>query len=233
MALNSGLNLFLIKPSASGSVERDLKDMELYFSFVASISDVLSMSPILDILYRMIFRMIWIFRDASVILLGRLTAYCHILFFCTPEVLTQLLHSYCMSFYGCALWNLNNRSIKALEACINKVLRRIWSLPYNCHNGILYLVSGSYSIFNIRYNRFCKLLCSAKISCNYLVQSVFQGSSLSCRNFIGYNFKYGSVFVRNYSCANFSVVNLIREIRDNSLIVYGFHLNMLNKYSFM
>ena len=76
---------------------------------------------------------------------------------CTPKVLTQLLHSYCMSFYGCAHWNLNNRSIKALEACINKVLRHIWSLPYNCHNDILYLVSGSYSIFNIRYNRFCKL----------------------------------------------------------------------------
>ena len=28
--------------------------------------------------------------------------------------------------------------------------------------------------------------------------------------------------------ANVSVVNLIREIRDNSLFVYGSHLNMLN-----
>ena len=48
-------------------------------------------------------------------------------------------------------------------------------------------------------------------------------------NFIGYDFKYGSDFVRNCSCANFSVVNLIKEIRDNSLFVYGFHHNMLNK----
>ena len=47
-----------------------------------------------------------------------------------------------------------------------------------------------------------------------------------CRNFIGYDFKYGSDFVHNYSCANFLVVNLIREIRDNSLFVYGFHHNM-------
>ena len=76
----------------------------------------------------------------------------------TPEVLTQLLHSYCMSVYGCALWNLNNRSIKALDVCINKVLRHIWSLPYNCHTDILHLVAGSDSIFNICYNRFCKLL---------------------------------------------------------------------------
>ena len=43
--------------------------------------------------------------------------------------------------------------------------------------------------------------------------------------FIGYNFKYGSEFVRNYSCGNISVVNLIREISDNSL---WFDQNMLN-----
>ena len=42
--------------------------------------------------------------------------------FCTPEVLTQLLHTYCVPFYGCALWNLSNRSIKALDVRINKVL---------------------------------------------------------------------------------------------------------------
>ena len=53
--------------------------------------------------------------------------------FCTPEVLTQLLDTYCMPFYGCAMWNLSNRSIKALDVCINKVLQCIWSLPYNCH----------------------------------------------------------------------------------------------------
>ena len=110
------------------------------------------------------------------------------------------------------------RSIKALDICINKVLRRIWSLPYKCHTDILYLVAGSDRIFNVCYNRFCKLLCSANILCNHLVRSVFQGSSLSC-NFIGYNFKYGSDFAHNYRCENISVVNLIRKIRDNSLFV--------------
>ena len=49
---------------------------------------------------------------------GVLSRFCS----CTPEVLTQLLNSYCMSFYGCALWNLSNRSIKALDVCINKVV---------------------------------------------------------------------------------------------------------------
>ena len=39
---------------------------------------------------------------------------------------------------------------------------------------------------------------------------------------------HGSDFVRNYSCGNISVVNLIREIRDNSLFVYGYDQNMLD-----
>ena len=63
------------------SRERDKEDMELHFGFVASISAVLSMLTILDISYHMIFRMIWIFRGASVISLGGLMVYCHILVF--------------------------------------------------------------------------------------------------------------------------------------------------------
>ena len=130
-----------------------------------------------------------------------------------------------MSFYGCALWNLNNRSIKALDVGINKVLWHIWSLPHNCHTDIFHLVAGSDNIFNVCYSHFCKLLCSAKISCNHLVRSIFQSSSMLCRNFIGYNFKYGSNFVHDYSSGNLSVVNLIREI---SIFVYDFDHNMLN-----
>ena len=57
LALNSGLNLILIRPSPLGSVERDLEDMEFHISFVANISDVLSMCPI--------FRKIWIFRAVN------------------------------------------------------------------------------------------------------------------------------------------------------------------------
>ena len=71
---------------------------------------------------------------------------------------------------------------------------------------------------------FAKLLCSANISCNHLV---FQGSSLSCRNFIGYYFKYGSDFAHNYRFRNILVGNLIREISDNRLFVYGFDQNMI------
>ena len=43
---------------------------------------------------------------------------------------------------------------------------------------------------------------------------------MSCCNFIGYNLKYGSDFVHNYSCANVSVVNLIGEIIETIVFLF-------------
>ena len=63
---------------------------------------------------------------------------------------------------------------------------------------------------------------------NYLFQSVFHVSSLSCRPFVGYNYKFGSSFVRDYSSANFSLVRLIKEIRDRFIFVPGFDRLSLN-----
>ena len=148
--------------------------------------------------------------------------------FCTPEVLSYLLRCYCMSFYGCAIWDLSSPLIKCIDVCMNKVLRRVWSLPYNCHTGIIHVVSDCCSVFNVCYNRFCKLLLTAKCSCNRLVREVFVSSSFSCRNYIGYNNKYGFSCVRNYSCTDKSIARLIREIRNRSLYVPGFDCCSLN-----
>ena len=72
------------------------------------------------------------------------------------------------------------------------------------------------------------MLCLAKSSCNYLVRSVFHASSLSCRSFVGYNYKFGSSFVRDYSRVDFSLVRLIKEIRDRYIYVPGFDHFSLN-----
>ena len=73
------------------------------------------------------------------------------------------------------------------------------------------------------YNRFCKLCHRAKSSNNKLVHSVFSVLSPSCRNYIGYNNKYGFSFVRNYTCSDYAIARSIREIRDNSIYVPGFN----------
>ena len=76
------------------------------------------------------------------------------------------------------------------------------------------MLSQDATVFTIpAINDFTKC-CLAKSFCNYLVRSVFHASSLSCRSFVGYNYKFGSSFVRDYSRVDFSLVRLIKEIRN-------------------
>ena len=71
------------------------------------------------------------------------------------------------------------------------------------------------------------MLCLTKSSCNYLVRSVFHALSLSCRSFVGYNYKFGSSFVHDYSRVDFSLVRLIKEMNDRFIYVPGFdHLSL-------
>ena len=139
-----------------------------------------------------------------------------------------------MSYYGCVLWNLSNPSIKCFDVCMNNILCQVWSLPFNCHTSILHVISGCHSIYNTCYKRFYNMLCLAKSSCNYLVHSVFHASSLSCHSFVGYNYKFSSSLVRDYSRVDFSLVRLIKEIRDSYLYVPGFdhfsHIIKLHNY---
>ena len=90
--------------------------------------------------------------------------------FCDPIVQTRLLLNYCQSLYGCALWSLNCND---LDVCLNKCLRRIWSLPPNTHTGIVQYVSGCVSVYNVCFQCFCKLYQSACSSINLLVHTVF------------------------------------------------------------
>ena len=64
---------------------------------------------------------------------------------------------------------------------------------------------------------------SYTLGSNYLlVRTVFHSASLSCRNFIGNNLMFGKSFVWDYSGIFLDSVNLVRELRDNSLFVPGF-----------
>ena len=60
------------------------------------------------------------------------------------------------------------------------------------------------------------------------MNTVFNSACMSCRNFIGFNCKFGRDFVRDYDDVNFDAVNIIREIRDKSLCVNGSDLGDLN-----
>ena len=122
-----------------------------------------------------------------------------------------------MSFYGCAIWDLSSPSIKSLDVGMNKVLRRIWSLPYNSHTGIPHVVSNRCSVYN-----------------NPSQSQIFSQQTRSCGvfsfvfNYIGYNNKYGLSFMCNYTCSDYAIARLISEIRDDSIYVPSFNCCILD-----
>ena len=62
-----------------------------------------------------------------------------------------LIKTYCLSLYGCSLWSLSSPSIRIIEVAFNKLLRKIWNLPYNSHTGILCIVLRRFILFQICY----------------------------------------------------------------------------------
>ena len=58
-----------------------------------------------------------------------------------PLVKSCLFKFYCLSLYGCSLWNLSCHSLCSIEVSFNNIYRRIWNLPHNCYTGILHLTA--------------------------------------------------------------------------------------------
>lgn len=58
-------------------------------------------------------------------------------------VLNRLFKVYCCSFYGCELWDLDNKHINNLCIAWRKGLRRVWRLSNIAKGDILAVISDS------------------------------------------------------------------------------------------
>ena len=110
-----------------------------------------------------------------------------------------LVKSFCLSLYGCTLWKLSTSSLKLIEISLNKLLRKVWNLPYNSHTSIVHCVAQTSSISNIVYNRFLSMYSRALSNCSSLVRLIFIHASQLVYTFSGYNHVYGHTHLRYYS----------------------------------
>ena len=67
------------------------------------------------------------------------------------------------------------------------------------HSNYCHLLSGLQAITNLVYGRCNKLISSALCSNNSIVRMVYSVALNNCRNFVGYNRRYGYQCVRHYS----------------------------------
>ena len=66
----------------------------------------------------------------------------HIFSSCDAHTKTKLFQSFCLSLYGSALWKVSSPELHPLAVTFNNILRKIWSLPQQCHTAILHLVGN-------------------------------------------------------------------------------------------
>ena len=132
-----------------------------------------------------------------------------------PFVKCFLIKSYCLSLYGSPLWSLSSPSLRIIEVALNKLLRKVWNLPYNSHRSIVHCTSHIPTVSHLVFNRFCSLMSSVSSSSSALLHSVFIPCTQYIFTFTGYNYTLGHEHCATYSTFDFHAANLIRHIRSS------------------
>ena len=83
------------------------------------------------------------------------------------------LHSiYCMSLYGCELWNYNSKYVNDIFIAWRKVMRKLFRLPYRTHN---YIICGVVECITVKLDRrLCKFIHSMLNSNNMTVKELLR-----------------------------------------------------------
>ena len=134
--------------------------------------------------------------------------------FCSPEVLYFLFQNYCMSLYGCQLWDYSNESVMAsVFVTWRKCVRNIFSIPYNTHCNLVHLIAQDSSVRVKLHKRYFKFFNNASKSNNTLVSMmsrlVINGSgSAACRSV---NFICSTYDLNKYDIS----LSLLSKLKDN------------------
>ena len=64
--------------------------------------------------------------------------------------LHKLHTTYCMSLYGCEIWNYNSRFINEMFIAWRKIMRKLFKLPNRTHN---YIVCGIVECISFKLDR--------------------------------------------------------------------------------
>ena len=182
-------------------------------TFVVSSLNFATLCVILDTISRTIYLTMRILFSDHVIFLKK-EIYCYIILnsVLLVRTLTFLLRSFCLSLYGCALWRLDSKAITGIEVAFNKVLRRIWNLPFNSHTRIVHCTARLFSIFNLISACSSSLLFSALSSSSFPVAFIFRTCSDLAYTTTGFNCLFGYKFKKNYYPEDCYCADIIKNI---------------------
>ena len=104
-------------------------------------------------------------------------------------VKVRLLNAYCLSLYGCELWDLGNSHIQAICVAYRKGLRRCFDLPYESHSFLLPGLAGTLPLFYEISKRSLRFVYKCLFGSSSLVRSVVWHSihDMGCKSVVTSN----------------------------------------------
>ena len=105
----------------------------------------------------------------------------------SPEVQMVLLSSYCCHLYGSQAWNYTDKHVFRIVSGWNKVVRRIWHLPFDSHTVVLAGLNKGKHVWDMIFRRFCKMYMSMSKSDNITLSFLIKMSECDKRSIIARN----------------------------------------------
>ena len=105
--------------------------------------------------------------------------------FCSTKY--RLFKAFCLSLYGCVLWDFSNPYVEKFYTAWRKCIRRVLGVPFNTHCSLLSMLCEDVSIdsqLHMRFLRFIRQCLFSANQCLYLCgKLVINGScSKSCNS---------------------------------------------------
>ena len=121
-----------------------------------------------------------------------------------------LFKVYCMSLYGCQLWNFESCDVNYLFTGWRKAIRRLYNVPYNTHCALLPFLCQDESIDCQLHSCFVRFFHNSIVSTNVTIalaaKLALSGSMSSvCHsiNYISYKYHFDKYNLFNNSCSHF------------------------------
>ena len=83
-----------------------------------------------------------VMQDASRTLIQNVNSVLHNFKFCSLDVKYKLFTSFCTSFYGSQIWNVDDKMMNCLYIAWRKSIRKLFNLPYTTHSLLLPIIAN-------------------------------------------------------------------------------------------
>ncbi len=102
-----------------------------------------------------------------------------------PSVMCKLFKSYCSSFYGSCLWQLNSKGFTNVCTVWNVAIRRMFSLPHVTHRWILGPLLGQLHLSEQLYIRNVRFLFTLRTCSNSIVSACYKNAVHNTSSLLG------------------------------------------------